>query len=287
MKKYSDIYIEVRKRLKEAGISSYALETRLIVAAAAGKTQAQFVRDMNLYVNEGFEKKVSDMMERRLAGEPVAYITGEWEFYGLPIVVNSEVLIPRNDTEVLAEKAIELLKGRQAATRVLDLCCGSGCIGAAIAANVFSCRVILADISLAALRVCRQNVNRNNLNRSITCVEADALKNPPVLIGRFDMIVCNPPYIPTSDLETLDSSVKNYEPMLALNGGADGLDFYRSVASKWRTVLKDRGCLMFETGFDQAEQVSQIMKENGFKGVHTFCDTAKIPRVVAGIYIDE
>ena len=203
------------------------------------------------------------------------------------MVVNSEVLIPRSDTEVLAEKAIELLKGREASTRVLDLCCGSGCIGAAIAANVRDCRVILADISLAALRVCRQNVNRNNLNRNITCVEADALKKPPVLIGRFDMIVCNPPYIPTSDLEKLDTSVRDYEPLLALDGGADGLDFYRSVASHWKAVLKDRGCLMFETGFDQAEKVSRIMEENGFEGVHIFNDTSGIPRVAAGVYIDD
>ena len=287
MKKYSDIYIQTRKILRDAGIESYALDTRLIVAAAAGKTQEQLVRDMNLYVGDEFEEKVAEMTARRLKGEPVAYIAGEWEFYGLPITVTPDVLIPRNDTEVLAEKAIELLKSREDSSRVLDLCCGSGCIGLAIAANVRSSRVILADISLAALRVCRQNVNRNNLNRNVMCIDADALQSPPMLVGRFDMIVCNPPYIRTRDMETLDVSVKDYEPHMALDGGDDGLEFYRAVASKWRAVLKERGCVLFEVGYDQADDVERIMTENGFAGVRSFEDTAGIRRVVAGVYMGE
>ena len=115
MKKYNDVYIALRKKFKDAGIESYALDARLILAAAAGKTKEQLIRDMNLYVNDDFEGKVDALAERRLAGEHVAYITGEWEFYGLPIAVSPDVLIPRIDTEVVAEKAIELLRGREEA----------------------------------------------------------------------------------------------------------------------------------------------------------------------------
>ena len=286
MKRYSDIYISVRKELKNAGIEAYGLETRLLVAHAAGKTQAELVRDMNLYVNEGFEEKMAEMTARRINGEHVAHITGEWEFYGLPIAVSRDVLVPRTDTEVLADKAIELLKGRDGSTRVLDLCCGSGCVGAAIAANVTDSRIILADISLAALRMCRQTVNKNNLGRRMTCVDADALDRPPMLLGRFDLIVCNPPYIPSGDIAKLDASVRDFEPHLALDGGADGLDFYRAVTKNWKGILKDHGCMLFEVGINQAEDVKRIMQEAGFDAVQSFTDTAGIERVVAGIVID-
>ena len=283
MKTYNDIYIVARKQLKEAGVASFGLEARLLVAGAAGKTLEKFMQDLNLYVNDGFEEIVRGMIRRRLHGEPIAYITGEWEFYGMPLNVNNDVLIPRVDTEVLADRAIELLKGRVGRPRVLDLCCGCGCIGLAIAEHVPSSRVILADKSLKALGVSRSNVLRNNLTRSVTCVEADALKAPPMLLGRFDMIVCNPPYIPTSDLKTLDPSVRDYEPVLALDGGRDGLDFYRAVTARWKSVLKDRGCLMFECGIGQAAQVSNIMEACGFENVKVFQDTLEIDRVVAGI----
>ena len=285
MKTYNDIYIAARKELKAAGVEAFGLEARLIVAGAAGKTLEKFMQDLSMYVNDGFEETVRGMIRRRLQGEPIAYITGEWEFYGLPINVNSDVLIPRVDTEVLAERAIELLRGRIGNPRVLDLCCGSGCIGLAIAANVPACRVILADKSLKALSVSRSNVLRNNLTRNVTCVESDATKAPPMLLGRFDMIVCNPPYIPTGDLAGLDPAVRDYEPVLALDGGRDGLDFYRNITVKWRDVLKERGCLMFECGVGQARYVREIMIKCGFKGVEIFKDTLGIERVVAGVLV--
>ena len=284
MKTYNDIYFDVRKKLKEGGIETFALEARLIIAAAADKTQEALVRDFGLYVNDGFEEKVAQCVERRLAGEPVAYITGEWEFYGLMLQVNSDVLIPRTDTEVLAEKAIELMRGREAGKRVLDLCCGSGCVGIAVAANVPDCRVVMVDQSLKALAVSRANVFKNNLVRSITCVDADALSDPPMLIGRFDLVVCNPPYIPSEDIIGLDISVRDYEPVSALDGGEDGLLFYREITKRWKAVLKENGCLMYECGIGQAEDVKRIMAENGFANVVSFKDTGGIDRVVAGIY---
>ena len=283
MKKYNDVYMALRKRFRDAGIETFALDARLILASAAEKTPAELVRDMNLYVNEDFEEKIDALAERRLSGEHVAYITGEWEFYGLPVAVTPDVLIPRIDTEVLAEKAVELLRGREEGKQVLDLCCGSGCLSAAIAANVPGVRVVAADISLPALRVCRQTVLKNSLSRFIVCMEADALGSPPMLLGHFDMIVCNPPYIPTGEIETLDPSVRDFEPHMALDGGADGLDFYRSITEKWTPILKDRGCMLLEVGEGQADAVAAMMRQNGFEAVQTFPDTAGVQRVVAGV----
>jgi release factor glutamine methyltransferase len=284
VKTYNDVYLDARRRLKAAGIEAFTLEARLIVGGAAGKTKEQLLKDLNLYAGEEFARKVDKLIDRRIAGEPVAHITGEWEFYGVPIMVTPDVLIPRVDTELIAELAIKLLKGREGgATRILDLCAGSGCIGIAVASNVSGCRMILADKSLKAISVCRQNVNKNNLSRRITCVEADALKNPPMLLGKFDMIICNPPYIPSADIMGLDPSVRDYEPVEALDGGESGLEFFKAIASKWKDVLKPNGCLMFECGAGQADDVEKIMKENGFTQTKKFIDTLEIERVVVGL----
>lgn len=281
MKTYNDVYIQTRKKLKAEGIEAFGLEARLIASAAAGKTKEEFLRDMNLYTNSDYEQKVSDMIDARLTGEPIAYVTGEWEFYGLPMVVNRDVLIPRIDTEVLAEKAIDKLQTMKC-RRILDLCSGSGCIGITLAVNVPDSKVILVDNSLKAMRVARQNVLRNNVTRSVTCVDADATQTPPMLLGRFDMIVSNPPYIPTEDILGLDPSVRDNEPKEALDGGKDGLDFYRSITEKWKSLLKKDGCLMFEVGIGQAEDVRKIMEENGFEDIRVYKDTLEIERVVSG-----
>ncbi|MCL2391300.1 MAG: peptide chain release factor N(5)-glutamine methyltransferase [Oscillospiraceae bacterium] len=283
MKTYNEIYLDARRKLRAMGITANDLEARLIVSHAAGKSREAYLASSRFYVTDSsIERAVNDMIERRRKGEPVAYLVGEWEFYGLPIVVDESVLIPRMDTEVLAEASIAQLKRRGWQTRVLDLCAGSGCIGLAIAANVPNCRVVLADISEHALSVCRQNMLKNSLSRQITAIEADATGIPPALLGRFDMIVSNPPYIPTRDIETLDPSVRDYEPLLALDGGPDGLYFIRAIASNWPTLLKPSGVLALECGIGQAAAVREIMEDNGFKDIKTHTDTGGVERVVVG-----
>lgn len=281
-KTYNDVYLETRKLLKAEGIEAYSLESRLIIAAAAGKTKEEFARDQRLYVSEGFHVKVSEMTARRIGGEPLAYITGEWEFYGLPIEITRDVLIPRTDSEVLADTAITLLKAAGSDVRILDLCAGSGCIGIAVAVNVPRSRVVLADSLKAAIKVCRGNVLKNRITARATCVEADALAPPLMALGNFDMLVCNPPYIRTTDIQALDKSVRDYEPAAALDGGADGLDFYRAITEKWKRVLKSGGLLLYECGYDQGSEVKRIMEENGFGGVEAVKDTLGIDRVIFG-----
>ena len=280
---YNNLYLDVRQRLLEAGVENAQLEARELVCAASGKSREQYYRDMALYASDAMEEKLDQLVQRRIAGEPVAYIIGEWEFYGLTLTVNQDVLIPRMDTEVLAERAILLVRAAGEGARVLDLCAGSGCVGLAVATNVPQCRVVLADLSEAALKICKQNIRRCDLNARVTCVQADALQPPDGALWDFDVIACNPPYIPTGDLAGLDPSVRDFEPRSALDGGPDGLDFYRAVASQWGPALRLGGSLLFEVGIGQAPDVENLMTEHGFTGIQSSQDTQGIWRVVEGV----
>ena len=280
---YNNLYLDTRQRLREAGVEGAQLEARELLCYAAGKSREQFYRDMALYAPDPVEEKLAALVERRLAGEPVAYLIGEWEFYGLTLDVTPDVLIPRMDTEVLAERAILLARAAGEGARVLDLCAGSGCVGLAVAANVPTCRVVLADVSEAALKICKGNVRRNELNARVTCVQADALQKPDAALWDFDVIACNPPYIPTGDLAGLDVSVRDYEPRSALDGGADGLDFYRAITARWGSALRLGGSLLFEVGINQAMDVAALLERSGFEDIQSTQDTQGIPRVVEGV----
>ena len=284
-KTYNQVFLNVRKQLKEADITGFGLEARLLVSQAADKTKEEFARDLSLYVNRGFEEKVDALLARRLAGEPLAYIISSWEFYGIPLHVTRDVLIPRIDTEVLVSQAIAMAKWLPAGSRVLDLCCGSGCVGLAIAKNLPQVKVVLADISPEAMKITRSNVVLNKLTSRASCVVVDARRSPPYsLLGDFDLIVCNPPYIKTEEIATLDDTVRNYEPALALDGGEDGLDFYRSVVGEWKKILKPEGAMLFECGIGQATDVADILITNGLNRIMRCKDTLGIERVIVGQY---
>ena len=279
---YNDLYLNTRNRLRAAGVDSAQLEARELVCFALDKTKEQLLRDRGLYVTSAQEGQVEELIRRRLAGEPVAYLIGEWEFYGIPLDISRDVLVPRSDTEVLASLAIDLLQKAGEGARLLDLCAGSGCVGLAAAVHAPQSRVVLADWSEEALRICRQNVRRNGLNARVTCVRADAREAAPSALWDFDVIACNPPYIPSGDIGGLDADVKDYEPRMALDGGPDGLDFYRAIAGKWQSALRLGGTLLFEVGMGQAPAVEDILAQNGFTGINTYPDTRGIWRVVSG-----
>jgi len=282
-KTYSDIFLKVRRELRAAEIEGYSLEARLLVSAAADKTKEEFARDMKLYVNRGFEEKVHELMARRLTGEPLAYIIGSWEFYGIPIEVTRDVMIPRIDTEVLVSQAIAMAKWLPAGSRILDLCCGSGCVGLAIAKSLPQVKVVLGDVSPEAMKISRANVVLNKLTSRVTCAIVDAQRTPPYsLLGEFDLIVSNPPYIPTDDIAGLDETVRDHEPLLALDGGPDGLKFYRSIATEWKKIVKPEGAFLFECGVDQAADVADILITNGMNRIIRCKDTLGIERVVVG-----
>lgn len=283
---YNNLYLDLRTMLKRAGVEEATRSARELVCTAAGKTKEELLRDGALYAAPEVEHNAYELARRLLSGEPVAYLVGEWEFYGLPLDISPAVLIPRPDTEVLASEVIEKAKDLPEC-RALDLCAGSGCIGLALAAHVPHARVLLGEIDDEALKICRQNIRRNSLTARVTGMRLDARQKPSRNLGEFHIIVSNPPYIPTADIDTLDTSVKDHEPRLALDGGADGLDFYRAIIEKWRDALTKGGMLLFEVGIGQADEVLRMMRANGFGDVQIVKDLNGIPRVVFGTLCDE
>ena len=282
MKTYNDIYLQARNALRERGIDGYTLEARLLVATAAGKTTQELLRDLSLYTTAEVAERVAALTERRIAGEPVAYITGAWEFYGLPMFITTDVLIPRMDTELLVDAAKEILNGRKMDARILDLCCGSGCIACAVGHELPAARIVAVDLSAKALEVARKNIAANRLSSRAICIQADATAAPPMSMGQFDMIISNPPYVRSADMKKLDPSVRDFEPAWALDGGKDGLKFYKSIVKYWKSVLRPGGYLLFEVGEGQAESVKEMLLTGGFRSVGSKFDTLGVERVVIG-----
>ena len=283
---YNDLYLDVRQRLRESGVEASTLEARELVCFGTGKSREELQRDSRLYASPEREAQVRRLVERRMAGEPVAYLIGEWEFYGLPLDISQDVLIPRADTEVLAEQAIAYIQ-TLGDCRVLDLCAGSGCVGLAIASQAPQARVVLGEIDDSALKICRQNIRRNNLSARVMPIQMDAREKPARSLGEFQCIVSNPPYIPTGDIAGLEASVRDYEPHMALDGGADGMDFYRSIAEQWKEALTPGGRIYFEVGIGQADAVLRLMRSQGFGDLQIIKDHHKIPRVVLGTLCQE
>ena len=278
---YNNLYLDIRQQLRKSGIDAATLEARELVCFGTGKSREELQRDGGLYATPEVERRVRDLVDRHLAGEPVAYLIGEWEFYGLPLDISRDVLIPRPDTEVLVEQALaycDILPE----CRILDLCAGSGCIGLAMASRLPNSRVVLGEYSDAALKICRQNIRRNGLSGRVVPMQVDARNMPERALGEFDCILSNPPYIPRGDIAGLDVSVKDYEPHLALDGGEDGLDFYRAISEKWKDALRPGGRLYFEVGIGQADSVLRIMRAQGFGDIQVVKDYHDIPRVVFG-----
>ena len=282
---YNNLYLDLRAELRRAGDEEATQSARELVCAAAGKTREELVRDGSLYASPEVEVAAHELVKRHLAGEPVAYLIGEWEFYGLPLDISPAVLIPRPDTEVLATKLIDAARGA-GSCRILDLCAGSGCIGLAAASQCPGVHAVLGEFSDAALKICRQNIRRNRLTSRVASLKLDAREKPSRTLGEFRFLVSNPPYIPSADIETLDASVREHEPRLALDGGEDGLDFYRVICEKWRDVLCENGMLFFEVGIGQADSVLRIMRSSGFGDIQIIKDLNNIPRVVYGTRVE-
>ena len=265
VKQYGTLYQDTRRALLETEVPEDAgVLARMLICHVSGKDHAQFLADRDLYAGEDIVEGVEAGLKRLLSGEPIAYILGQWEFYGLPMMVSPKVLIPRDDTCAVAELAIRQALFLDKDPRILDLCCGTGCIGLAVASRVKDAKVTLADVSMEALAVAKENTALNKLTGRVRCVQADALKPAFPFLGKFDLIVSNPPYITAREMLELPVSVKDYEPHLALYGGEDGLDFYRSIAVNFAPALKPGGYLCFEFGMGQGDDVCRILRDHGY-----------------------
>lgn len=285
VKAYGDLYVRTRDRLTLTESPETAGPmARDLVSTLSGMTQEAFLAERDKPVSEELTARVDMAVDRYLAGEPLPYVLGEWTFYGLDLYVSPDVLIPRDDTCAVAELAIHRGLFLDQNPRILDLCCGSGCIGLAIASRLKDARVTLADLSGPALSVARKNIQRNHLGGRVSCVQVDAMEAPPAFLGKFDMIVSNPPYVTASEMEELPDSVKKYEPHMALFGGTDGLDFYRAITKNFRDLLKPGGFLCYEFGMGQGDAVCAILEENGFTVLERTLDFNERERAVLAQY---
>lgn len=269
----SELVRETASRLKDNAL----FEAELMVMSALKINRTQLVLRGNTGVESGQISAVSDMVKRRLGGEPLQYILGETEFMSLDFYVESGVLIPRSDTETLVEEVLDKISG---GAKVLDICAGSGCIGISIAHYKPDVTVDLLDISEKALNVARKNIICNNVGDRVKVIKTDILKEYPN--KKYDAAVSNPPYIETEVIETLQTEVKNHEPRLALDGGADGLEFYRRITEIAPEFLDKGGILAFEIGYNQSERVFSLM-ERSFENIKVIRDLNNNDRVVTGI----
>lgn len=285
VKTYSELYLEARRSLMATEDQNTASHlARNLLCYVSGKSHEALIADRDKYATEAIGEQMQQLVERILKDEPLAYVLGEWSFYGMNLHVDSNVLIPRDDTCAVTALAIKKGLFLDQTPRILDLCTGSGCIGLAIASRVKDARVTLADISKEALSVAKKNVLRQKLSGRVSCYQADALKPAPSFLGKFDLIVSNPPYITTKEMEQLPKSVRDYEPHLALHGGDDGLLFYREIVHNYTDALKPGGYLCFEFGMDQGNDVCAILEANGFTVLERARDFNYIERAVLAQY---
>lgn len=263
--KLSQLYLDARRDLSQKEDPQTAsIMARSILCHITGKSKEQLIADFDTYATEKENAEIATAVWRVLTGTPLAYVIGEWDFYGMTLHINNSVLIPRDDTCAVTDLAIKKALFLDESPRILDLCTGSGCIGLAIAHRVKDAKVTLADISKDALAVAKKNIVSQKLTGRVSCIVSDALNEPNSFLGKFDMIVSNPPYITTQEMDQLPLSVKDYEPHLALHGGSDGLDFYRAIARNYRKALKPGGYLCFEFGMGQGDAVCRILEENSY-----------------------
>ena len=281
VKKYGDLYLQARRLLLPSEGENASMAARELLAFASGKSVTSVLADANLYTSEQVEEKLNGYVNRMLAHEPLPYILGQWNFYGISLEVTPDVLIPRDDTLAVTDLAIEALR-TVPDPRILDLCCGSGCIGLAIAHQLPEAHVTLADISRPALAVAKRNIKRLKLMNRVTAVGLDARKRGPSFVGALDALVCNPPYVTSGEMARLEPSVRDYEPALALDGGADGLDFYRAVSENYSHLIVSGGYLCFEFGLGQHVAVSMILQEYGYTDITLRRDMRGVIRAVRG-----
>ena len=273
------VYLSAKKALDDAGVSSAALEARELTCLAAGIGREFFHAALKSNADRTILAELDGYIKRRLDGEPLAYILGEWDFMGRTFFVGPGALIPRADTEALAMAAIKALEKRPPGV-FLDLCCGTGCIGLSACLAVPRQQLHLGDISEAALEYARKNAALH-MPGGCTISRMDAQAPPPSeLCDRFDVIACNPPYISAEELRSLGREVAEYEPIIALDGGEDGLEFYRSLLCCWPAALKPDGVMALECGYAQAPVLAWMAAESGLANIEVIKDVAGVDRVV-------
>ena len=280
VKTYGELYRHVKYILQDVEGPQAANTARELLSFVTGYDVAAVMGMQTIYAAEETAKRYLDLAAEMLAGKPLAYILGKWSFYGLDLTVTPDVLIPRDDTMAVVDLALEQSRWLPSNPRILDLCTGSGCIGLALASRIKDARVTLADLSPKALKIAKKNTTDLKLTGRVSCIQADALQPASRFLGQFDLLISNPPYITGDEMEKLECSVRDYEPHMALYGGEDGLDFYRSIAVNYAAALKPGGFLCREFGMGQEDAVCWILEANDYEVLELRKDTGGIIRAV-------
>lgn len=276
--RYRKAYEWGRVRLEMAKISEAALDARLILEHVCGTDRNDLYAHSETELSQTQIDEYEDKIRKRAEHIPLQHITGMQNFMGLSIKVTDKVLVPRQDTEILAEEALIAVNDGD---RILDVCTGSGCVLLSVVKYKNDVVGIGTDISEDALEVARDNYAslKEQINGKVSFVQGDLFEN---VDGRFDTILSNPPYIPTADIEELSLEVKEHDPIIALDGGEDGLDFYRRITSEAPKYLNPEGKLLVEIGFNQGSAVTELFEENGFTEIKIIKDLSGLDRVVRG-----
>lgn len=278
MIKIKEIFLKYKNILKEKNFETYSLDVEVLLMEVTGFSKPQlYINTEYVLSNEEFNK-FEEFFIRRLKKEPIAYIIGKCEFMGLDFYLNNDTLIPRADTEILVEKAIETINKNNLKTG-LDIGTGSGAIAISILKYCENMKMTAIDINENAILKATENAKINQVLDRILFIKSDLFEN---IFKKFDIIVSNPPYIKTDIIEELEDNVKKYEPKRALDGGEDGLIFYKKITEKATEYLNKDGYLIYEIGYDQAEDVKEIMKKNNFENIKILKDFAEFDRVVFG-----
>ncbi|QJA09948.1 peptide chain release factor N(5)-glutamine methyltransferase [Romboutsia sp. CE17] len=276
-----DIIINYSKKLENIS-DTPRLDVEILLEKALGGVDNLYIRlNLNKELTKDQEILFNDFIEDRLKGRPIAYIVENREFMGLDFYVKEGVLIPRPDTETLVEELIDICKSKEN-LHILDIGTGSGAITISLAKYLPTSMVKSLDISDIPLEVGKQNAITNGVSERIEFIKSDLFNSIENTDMKFDVIVSNPPYIPKCDIDTLHTQVKDYEPYNALEGGEDGLDFYRKITAQSKKYIKENGILAYEVGHDQAKDVAEIMVNNGYTNIYTKKDLQGIDRVVIG-----
>lgn len=272
---YRELYETGREKLEQAGIAEALLDARLLLEFVCGTGHSDLLVHGERSVDLKKEDRYRALVAKRAAHIPLQHLTGEQEFMGLSFVVNEHVLVPRQDTEILVE---EVMRSISDGFRILDMCTGSGCILLSLLHYSNGCRGVGTDISEKALETARLNAERLD-EKNAAFIQGDLFEH---VNGRFEVIVSNPPYIASGVIGGLAEEVRLHEPMNALDGGADGLFFYRRIVDGAKKHLCGGGQLFFEIGYDQGEAVSELMRAAGYRDVRCVKDFAGLDRVVYG-----
>lgn len=260
-----ETYQKTKKTFKECGIDTPDLDARILVLHATGLKREDLIMHGDFSVTDEQAQNIQEFETRRLAGEPVSRILGSREFFGMDFQLSEQTLDPRPDTEILVETVLNNIPAHDKALRILDLGTGTGCIVLSLLASLPNAKAVAVDISEDAVATAQQNAKELGLSercdiRVLDWKEQDVVKE----LGQFDILVSNPPYIRTLDIETLSLEVKGFDPYAALDGGTDGLDCYREIADILPDLLKEDGICAVEIGWDQAEDVKKILHDAGF-----------------------